>query len=179
MPLFRRDIWQYQVRDAMIYWLGIPAAVISSGVLLDRLFSLAALSSSPWRTGGAVLLVVVGAAVIRQAIGDFARYGHGTPNPRRPPTVLVNKGIYQRCRHPMFFGYDLAAFGVVCLFRSPAMLCVSFPLFLFLQVLYLRREEQYLRRRYGAAYADYQRKVPFLVPCRPAGDDNNAVNKVF
>lgn len=163
----------------MIYWCGIPAAVISSGLLLDSLLAIAAMPPSPWLTAGAALLPAVGAGVIRLAIRDFAQYGHGTPNPRRPPTVLVDKGIYQRCRHPMFFGYDLAAFGVVCLFRSPAMLCCSFPLFLFLQVRYLRQEELYLRRRYGVAYTDYQRKVPFLVPYWPTGDDENAVNKVF
>ena len=163
----------------MIYWFGIPAAVISSGLLLDSLLAIAAMPPSPWLTAIAALLLAGGAGVIRQAIGDFARYGHGTPNPRRPPTVLVNKGIYQHCRHPMFFGYDLAALGLVCLFRSPAMLCCSFPLFLFLQVRYLKKEEQYLRRRYGVAYTDYQRKVPFLVPYWPTGDDNNAVNKVF
>ena len=179
MPLFRRDIWHYQLWDAMVYWLCIPAAVIFSGLLLDSLLAIAAMPASPWLTAIAALLLAAGAGVIRQAIGDFARYGHGTPNPRRPPTVLVKKGIYQRCRHPMFFGYDLAAFGVVCLFRSPAMLCCSFPLFLFLQVLYLHKEEQYLRRRYGAAYTDYQRKVPFLVPYRLTGDDKHAVNKVF
>jgi protein-S-isoprenylcysteine O-methyltransferase Ste14 len=167
------------VRDALLYWLAIPAAVIFSGLLLDEVFGLAALPASRWLTAVAVLLVVAGAALIRQAIRDFARYGRGTPNPRRPPVVLVNRGIYRRCRHPMFFGYDLAALGVVCLLRSPAMLCVSFPLFLFLQVGFLRKEEQYLRRRYGAAYAHYQQQVPFLVPWGRGGEQDNAVHKIF
>ncbi len=170
MPLFHKDIWKYQLREAMIYWLAVPGAVIFPGLLLDRLFHLQALPASPWLTGTALLLLAAGLAFIWLATRDLARYGNGTPNPRRPPRRLVTGGIYRWSRHPMFFGYDLAALAVVCLVRSPAMLCFSLPVFLAIQIRYLHQEEQYLLRRYGEAFAAYKRNVPFLVPFRPTGE---------
>lgn len=148
----------------MIYWLYIPAAVIISGLLLDRLFTLDQLPATPWLAAVSFLSLAAGAYCIGLATRDFARYGEGTPNPRRPPKRLVTGGIYQRCRHPMFFGYDLAALAIIFIFRSPGMLYISFPLFLFMQVQYLKKEERYLMRRYGEVFADYKRKVPFLLP---------------
>jgi protein-S-isoprenylcysteine O-methyltransferase Ste14 len=170
MPFFQKEIWKYQLQDAMIYWLAVPGAVIVSGLLLDRLFHFSAIPAFPWLTATVLLLLASGLWFIWRATVDLARYGNGTPNPRRPPKRLVTEGIYQWCRHPMFFGYDLAALAVVCLFRSPAMLCISFPVFLIMQIRFLHKEERYLLRRYGEVFINYKQNVPFLVPFCSTGE---------
>lgn len=56
------------------------------------------------------------------------------------------------------------------LFRSPAMLCVSFPVFLIMQIRFLHKEERYLQRRYGEAFVNYKQSVPFLTPFCSTGE---------
>ena len=65
----------------------------------------------------------------------------------------------------MFLGYDLAALGTVLLLRSWGMLVLAYPVFIVLQRRFLQqREEPVLARRFGAAYAAYRERTPFLLP---------------
>jgi len=59
------------------------------------------------------------------------------------------------------------------LFRSWGMLTVAWPLFLLLQIRFLKsREERRLHKRFGREYTEYCRRVPLLIPGRrPAKDD--------
>lgn len=157
------DIRKYQLRDAALYWLVIPAAVIASGKAVDFLFNLRVLSSPPYFTAVTLILLLAGVVLVWLSMMDLARAG-GTPNPRRPPKKIVTSNTYSLCRHPMFLGYDLCAFAVVLYFGSPGMLLVSFPVFLLLQVRFLRKEEQILLRKFKKAYADYADRTPFLLP---------------
>lgn len=162
--MFRHDIWQHQLRDALVYWLYIPGAVILSGLLLDLLGGFPSLPGGKSLVVGGIALITTGMFIIWQATMDLKRFGEGTPNPRRPPKVLVTAGSYRFCRHPMFLGYDCAALGVVLLFGSLAMLLVSYPIFICLQVCFLRKEERYLAHRFQQRFATYQQQVPFLIP---------------
>jgi len=170
MAIFQRDIWRFQLRDALIYWLYIPAGVIGSGLLLDRFFGLPHFRRVGLFYAAAVTLIGLGSWLMHRSIRDLERYGGGTPNPRRPPKRLVTKGVYRLCRHPMFLGYDLAALGVVLLWRSPSMLLASFPLMLIFEVLFLNKEEKYLARRYGESFTAYKRKTAMLLPAFHPGD---------
>lgn len=157
-----------RIRDGLVYWLYIPAAVLLGGKLLDLAFGLPRLPEKNWLLAVAVMLLLAGGFVIQLATRDLQRLGDGTPNPRFPTRQLVTGGIYAWCRHPMFFGYHLASLGVVLLFRSPGMLLVAWPIFLQLQVRFLRREEKILQKRFGALFDAYRRQVPLLLPRPPA-----------
>lgn len=170
MVFFRRDIWRYQFRDALIYWFYIPAAVIGSGLLLDLLMGGVRLPSSWLLYSGAAGFVGMGGWLAQRAIIDLARFGDGTPSPHRPPKRLVKQGVYRLCRHPMFLGYDLAALGVALCWRSPCMLLFSVPLLLFFEVRFLKKEEIYLARRYGDTFSRYKEKVPMLLPTFSPGE---------
>ncbi len=168
MGYWRREILGFQLRAALLYWLWLPGAVLSGGWLLDQLFGW-----DRWPLWGGLLLaagalVVSGIWMVDRATRDFARYGAGTPAPQAPPKRLVTEGIYAWCRHPMWFGYDLAAFGIIMLCRSWGMLLVSFPIFILLQLRFLRRqEERLLVKRYQTDYLNYRDRVPLLIPRRP------------
>jgi protein-S-isoprenylcysteine O-methyltransferase Ste14 len=65
----------------------------------------------------------------------------------------------------MFLGYDLAALGTVLLLRSWGMLMIAYPVFIAFEIRFLQnREEPALARRFGAAYSDYRKSIPFLLP---------------
>lgn len=161
--MFDPDIRKYQLQDAALYWLVIPTAVIASGKAVDFLFGLPVLPPPPYLTAITLILLLAGLLLVWRSTRDLAHAG-GTPNPRRPPKKIVISSTYSLCRHPMFLGYDLCALAVVLFFRSPGMLLVSFPVFILLQVLFLRREEQVLLRKFKKPYADYADRTPFLLP---------------
>ena len=153
MSLWRKDILRYQIRDC----LPLLAGYSRSGPRLR-------LPARP-----VVPLAVVagcGSVACSRVVTDGARWGslsllprtisaglaRVTPNPRRPPLILVRQGVYALCRHPMFFGYDLAGLGAVLLSRFPASLLISLPIFYIWQILFLRKEERYLTRRFKGEF---------------------------
>mgnify|MGYP005840758499 CR=1 FL=1 len=165
MSLFRRDIFPYQIRDALLYWLLIPAAIYGIGKTADFVFRLPGLAEPAGLNYAAALIILAGLFCIYQAIHDLQHHGRGTPNPRRPPKVLVRLGIYRWSRHPMFLGYDLIAIGAALLTRSLGMLLIGLPVLFLLQTIFLRREERALARRFKKEFSEYRNKTPFLIPC--------------
>jgi protein-S-isoprenylcysteine O-methyltransferase Ste14 len=159
---------QARLKAALLYWLWLPAMVIVSGLLIDWFLSWSFWPLRPLLLVGACLLLTFGVWLVDRATRDFVRYGEGTPAPQAPPKRLVVTGVYAWCRHPMWFGYDLAALGVVLLWRSWGMLLVSFPLFILFQVRFLRQqEERLLLRRFKEEYQHYRDRVPMLLPSPP------------
>jgi len=154
---------QYQIRDALLYWLLIPAAVILSVKAVDFLLALPPLPRSDYLVIAAVFLLVGGLVLIWRSMDDFAKAG-GTPNPLRPPKRLVTEGSYAICRHPMFLGYDLCALAVVLLLRSTGTLCISFPVFILLQIRFLLREERILLLKFKQSFSRYKKTTSFLLP---------------
>jgi len=153
-----------QIKDGLRYWVYIPAAVIFGGMTTDLLFELPDMPKH-WAFFPISLIVIIsGAGLIQKATKDLALYGAGTPNPLRPPKRLVVEGSYGLCRHPMFFGYDLAALGVVLLFRSWGMLLFAYPVFILMEYRFLQAEERKLEKRFGEQFGAYRKSVPLLFP---------------
>jgi protein-S-isoprenylcysteine O-methyltransferase Ste14 len=165
MPPVQKHMFRARLRDALIFWLYIPAAVIGGGWGADFLLQLPS-PAFPRRPvlGLAAVLLIGGVLLIQKATLDFRRIGGGTPNPQDPPVRLVREGSYALCRHPMYLGYDLAALGTILLFRSWGMLLIAYPLLLIGQIPALKKEETRLERRFGEEYGRYRRRVPFLLP---------------
>jgi protein-S-isoprenylcysteine O-methyltransferase Ste14 len=75
---------------------------------------------------------------------------------------LRTSGPYRYTRNPMYVGGQLAEVGALLLYRTwtTALIVLNAPLL----VLRARREEEALRREFGAAYEEYARRVPFWLP---------------
>lgn len=160
-------VWKSRIVAALLYWVALPGAVITAGLVADAALAFERLRLGPaWRGFGG-FLICAGTALIGRATRDLRVYGGGTPNPLEPPVRLVDRGSYAFCRHPMFLGYDIAALGVLLLVGSRGALLLSFPAFLLGQGWFLRqKEERSLERRFPGEYARYRSRVPFLVPWR-------------
>ncbi len=63
-------------------------------------------------------LFVVGAAIYRWCLWDFAVTGRGTPALIDPPKQLVVRGLYRYVRNPMYLGVLLVVAGWAVLSRS-------------------------------------------------------------
>ena len=114
------------------------------------------------------LVLLAGAALVLETTARFAFQGRGTPAPWAPPERFVERGSYRLVRSPMYLGVLLLVVGQglvlgrEILFAWAAAAWLIFTSFL---VLY---EEPGLRRRFGAEYDDYRRRVRRWVPTRPS-----------
>lgn len=111
-----------------------------------------------------LLPVALGAAVYLECVWDFAARGRGTPAPLDPPKTLVVQGLYRRVRNPMYLGVGLMLLGEALLFGSWRLLLYALLVLSAFHLFVIFYEEPNLRRRFGAAYADYCRRVPRWVP---------------
>ncbi len=114
----------------------------------------------PLRGPLALLVALAGVGIAMAGVAEFRR-AHTTVNPTTPEasSSVVDTGIYRRSRNPMYLGFLLVLAGwAVYLGHLAALLML--PVF----VLYMNRfqiqpEEQALREKFGAAYAEYTRRV--------------------
>lgn len=86
-----------------------------------------------------------------------------TPLPHpKDNSVLIQTGLYQYVRHPIYFGVLLAALAWLLIFPGLYILAYSICLFLFFDIK-ARREEVWLTERFSS-YKEYQARVKKLIP---------------
>lgn len=77
---------------------------------------------------------------------------------------LVITGPYRVVRHPIYTALLCMVIATGLAFSTPAALGAAIVLYLVGSVVRIRSEEQLLRAVFGAAHADYTKRVPALVP---------------
>lgn len=78
-------------------------------------------------------------------------------------TGVVTSGVFNKVRHPMYFGSMLLFFSFVVLSNS----ILAFLVWLVIAIFYYfisRYEERLLIKNYGDKYKEYQEKVPMFIP---------------
>jgi protein-S-isoprenylcysteine O-methyltransferase Ste14 len=122
-------------------------------------------SASEWILQVAGLgLLALGLVFFAASLRRFATEGHGTLAPWDPPRELVLRGPYRYVRNPMISGVVLVLFGESLVLLSAAHAEWA-ACFLAVNLLYIPLiEEPQLRSRFGAAYLEYCRHVPRVVP---------------
>ena len=147
------------------YWIVIPGSILLTGKILDILLNFRPLPGYLWLRLLAFSVLLLGVTLVELATRNLYKYGAGTPHRGSAPQRLVTEGVYRYCRHPMFFGYDLAGLGTIILLRSTGALFVSFPVYLWLQYRALKtKEEKRLLTKFGQQYEQYMKDVPRLIP---------------
>ena len=114
-----------------------------------------------WRYLG-LLLCCVGVSVRILALkalgGHFSAYVTLQPNHR-----LVQEGIYNRIRHPLYLSLLLAPSGIALVFAS----YLALPILALAMAFVLdriRREERLLAEHFGLEFEDYRRDTWQLIP---------------
>ena len=115
--------------------------------------------------GGIVLLV--GAALVLETTARFAFQGRGTPAPWAPPERFVEHGSYRFVRSPMYLGVLLLVVGQALLLGREILFAWAAVAWLIFELSLVTWEEPGLRRRFGASYDDYRRRVRRWIPTPP------------
>lgn len=112
----------------------------------------------------ALLLIVLGAALIFWSTFHFLKM-KGTPVPFNPPAKLVVTGPYKFARNPMVSGVFILLFGVGFALKSPSLICLFTPLYIWANVWELKHiEEPEILIRLGDEFAAYYRDTPMFMP---------------
>lgn len=118
-----------------------------------------------WLLG--ILLIAAGSAVVIDAFGRFVREGRGTPVPAAAPEQLVVGGLYRYVRNPMYVAVTSVVVGQVLLLARLELLWYAAALAVLFAAFVRLYEEPALRRRFGAQYEEYRRRVPGWIPRIP------------
>jgi protein-S-isoprenylcysteine O-methyltransferase Ste14 len=105
-----------------------------------------------------VPLVAVAIALFSYSVAKFR--AAGTPVPaRKPTTVIVRTGPYRFSRNPIYLGFSLFQLGIAIWVNSVWLLATLVGAVALIHYVVIRREEQYLERKFGAQYLDYKASV--------------------
>jgi len=113
-----------------------------------------------WFCRPTVKLVIAGGSLA--ALGLLLRAlasGHLVKNRK-----LATSGPYAWTRNPLYLGSALIGAGLALAGGSWVLGLACVTLFAAIYWPVIRREEEYLRREFGSAYADYARRVPLFFP---------------
>lgn len=137
-------------RDIPPLWLLVAMAAMAA---LHTFVPLATVVPEPWNQLG---FVVIASAMVLLAASawTFRRNGTGI-RPFSDATTLVATGPYRFTRNPMYLGLGGVALGMALCLGTASPMVVP-PLFwLLLDRRFVRREEAFLRERFGASYDAY------------------------
>jgi protein-S-isoprenylcysteine O-methyltransferase Ste14 len=117
-----------------------------------------------WSSIPGVVLLLAGSILALSCIVNFVIRGQGTPAPFDPPVRFVATGPYRWVRNPMYIGGWLMLAGYGFLLRSPAVLAFSGVFLVWWHFFVRFYEEPTLRRKFGAEYEEYCRRVHRWLP---------------
>jgi protein-S-isoprenylcysteine O-methyltransferase Ste14 len=135
----------------------IYLGALGVGFGLDAAFGFASLPAAVAVPVGCALMVAGGAFAVTFVVA-FRR--SGTPvDPYAPSAKLVTCGPYRLTRNPGYLGMALACAGIAVVSNA---LLAFVPLAAAVVIIdrgVIAREERYLERKFGAAYAEYRARV--------------------
>ncbi len=144
----------YLIIEAGLFALYIPLALLRSGPRIETgIFSFLAIP-----------LWLIGSLIILRCFWDFTFRGRGTPVPTDPPKELVVTGFYRYVRNPIYVGVVLIFLGHFLWFGYWELLTYTILSFIGVHFFIILYEEPALKRKFGAAYEDYLKRVPRWIP---------------
>lgn len=160
--LWSELLWRFDVQDEDSPRVLVPPPLLILATLLAGLAVDPGFGGWPATSMAAAVpaafLGAAGLAIGALALGLFKRF-QTRPEPWKPASALVTTGVYRFTRNPMYVGMLLIYAAVALLFRSASAGVLLLPLILIMDQLIIRREEEYLSRRFGAPYEEYRRHV--------------------
>jgi len=144
----------YLLLEAGLFALYVPLALLRSGPRLET-GAIAWLALPLWLLGSLVILL---------CFWSFTFQGRGTPIPIDPPKELVASGPYRYVRNPIYVGVLLIFLGHFLWFGYWGLLMYAVLTFIGVHFFVVLYEEPNLKRRFGASYEEYLKRVPRWIP---------------
>lgn len=148
----------------LLFLILLPFLLLAVGSVIDALIE-SDMGSWPQADIVGLLLLISAILLMSMSMMQLILHGQGLPISHLPPEKLVDRGIYQYLRHPIYTGFIFATAGTALVISSIGMLTVSLPMLILGILCYLRfYEEPALLKRYGRFYQEYTNRTPALIP---------------
>lgn len=135
----------------------IFAGPLAAGLLLHRFFPKKFVPRWIGLTLGG-LGIISGVILIRSGLREMFS-AQTNVDPRQPATTIVTEGPYRYTRNPLYMGLTLIYAGIAFLANALwAMLLLPVALVVMVYGV-IKREEQYLERKFGEQYLSYKIRV--------------------
>ena len=149
---------------AIILWFGLSVLFIFASLWLDNFLPAQLPLPVPTNIFVSAPVIVIGSLLCLWTVYSFIK-ARGSPVPFNPPQVLVTTRLYSQIRNPMLLGWIIMLFGVGLLLKSISLVFIFTPLFILLNVLYLKTiEEKEMEKKFGHQYLKYKASVPMFIP---------------
>ena len=149
----RVDNAQVIVRPPLAFGLAIVV-----GLALDWLMPLPFMPARLPAGWLGTMVFLFALALAAWAIVTITRAGSNVPT-NRPTTAIVESGPYRFTRNPIYLGMLLGLVGLAIAFDTFWLLVTLVPFALVIRYGVVAREEAYLERKFGDAYAGYRSRV--------------------
>ena len=148
----------------LVFWFSLGTLLVFASLWLDNFLPVRLYLTMSALFFSSVPLLVIGTALCLWTVYRFIR-AKGSPVPLNPQQSLVITGPYSRVRNPMLLGWFLILFGIGLLLGSFSIVVIFTPLFILLNVLYLKTiEEKEMEKKFGQEYVKYRESVPMFIP---------------
>ncbi len=141
-----------------VFFTCLIAALLLEPGLRQHLPHLSSYIPLTWSIGFGVILMISGFLFMMRGHRRFQEAGT-TVKTRLPATTLVTTGSYRFSRNPMYVGFVAILFGLGMALDNTVMMLMSLLFFVYLDRFVIRREERYLRQRFGIDYDAYCSRV--------------------
>ncbi len=163
------DFWKGRARFAYTL-VGVPVwSLCAACILRFRGLLFVPEAAALWRVLIGVLLIGLDLWLIWRVESDLGwrrLVGLAELGPSRPDAStegLSDQGVYGSMRHPRYAGMILSVTGAWLLVGTPTLAAVL-AAWLVVVLAIVQLEERELRKRFGAAYEEYARRVPRFLP---------------
>jgi hypothetical protein len=111
------------------------------------------------------LAVGMGGVAVRALVIGFAPRGTSGRNVEQQEASVLNvSGMYSLVRHPLYLGNFLMWLGVILVMRSWWVTVIMTLVYWLYYERIMFTEEEFLRRKFGAAYEQWSNARPAMVP---------------
>lgn len=105
------------------------------------------------------ILISVSGQLIRGLTIGLAYIVRGGKEGKPYAEGLVTEGIFHHCRNPLYLGNILMLLGLGIMVNSLVYVAIVIPVFLFIYQSIVLAEEDFLRKKFGAGFDEYCKKV--------------------
>jgi len=105
-----------------------------------------------------IVLVVAAVALFFASTRKFSAAGTPVPG-NKPTTAIVRAGPYRFSRNPIYLAFSLLHLGIAAWANSLWLVATLIAAVAVMAGVVIRREEEYLEKRFGAEYLDYKKSV--------------------
>jgi protein-S-isoprenylcysteine O-methyltransferase Ste14 len=149
---------------AALIFFGLIVLFVFASFWVDKWLTFLHFGSSWWSLALSIIFIVLGWFIMFWPVIAFFQT-RGTPVPFNPPPKLITTGLYAYVRNPMLLGLFTFLLGLGVLFGSLSLIFIFTPLFIALNVFYVKAiEEKELEKKFGEEYIEYKKRVPMFFP---------------